>query len=195
MRGKKTAADIIDHLDIDLNPRCRPDYLLRRLHTDCRRMKCDGALLTELRRCRCVSLVVLATDNMDCFWESISGIDGIKGAVDAILCSSVLGVLKDEGVNRFFGPWLETHRLTFKQALLLDDSVKVCAEFEAAGGTAVTVRSSADAINGLRKWLRDLGLRGSTWEQVSIHDRSLKCSPSNKPEKVFGIQSPLFYLT
>ncbi len=152
MRGRLTSEEIVTQLDVQLNRRYKSDYLLRRLHEDCRRMTCDPDLVNELRVVRTNAFVVLATDNMDCFWRAVLAIRGLSLTVDAILCSSELGVLKKDSVDRFFRPWLARHNLTFQNSLLLDDSEDICEAFQAAGGAAVVVGSSEDAILGLRTW-------------------------------------------
>jgi len=115
-------------------------------------MVCDPRLVQELRETHVGNFIVLATDNMDCFWQAALSLSDLCNTVDAILCSSELGVLKKDGVESFFAPWLRRHRLSFRDALLLDDSTETCQAFRLAGGVSVVVRDVDDAIRGLQSW-------------------------------------------
>ena len=152
MRGLLSSEDVVRSLEICLDRRCKDDFLLRRLREDCRRMPAHRELLLELQAARRSSLVVLATDNMDCFIERLRVGRDLEQAVDAVLCSATLGVLKTDSVANFFGPWLSAHNLSFADTVLLDDNQSICAEFSAAGGTAILVRSVEQAIQDLRRW-------------------------------------------
>ncbi len=152
MRGQLSSEDIIRSLAVRLDRRCRPDFLKRRLTDDCRRMTAHPRLLQELQVVRRNSFVVLATDNMDCFVERLRVGRDLASVIDAVLCSARLGLLKTDGVDKFFGPWLEAHRLGFTDALLLDDNEDICAAFVSAGGKAVVVRSVEQAVAELRRW-------------------------------------------
>ena len=80
-----------------------------------------------LHRMRAEAMVVVATDNMDCFarvfedarhrrgrlnraWETLADWAVI---CDDIICSSQAGVLKSEDPQAFFGPWLAAHKGRF----------------------------------------------------------------------------------
>lgn len=152
MRGSVTSEEIIGALAVRLDRRCKSDYLVRRLKDDCRQMRAHPRLLQELQTIRHNSFVVLATDNMDCFAERLRAGRDLAGVIDIVLCSTRLGVLKTDGVDKFFGPWLKAHALAFTDALLLDDNEDICAEFVSSGGTAVVVRSIEDALIEIRRW-------------------------------------------
>ena len=152
MRGQLRTDDIVHSLGVSLDRRFRPDFLTRRLREDCRKMACNQLLIKELRKVTSKTLVVLATDNMDCFLEQAHLIPDIRTLFDEILCSSSIGTLKHEDVNRFFGSWLDQNRLTFAQSILLDDSLDTCRQFQAAGGKAIHVTSIHDAIEKFQIW-------------------------------------------
>lgn len=152
MRGQISSEDIIRSLGVRLDRRCRPDFLRRRLTDDCRRMTAHPQLLRELQVVRRDSFVVLATDNMDCFVERLRVGKDLESVIDVVLCSAQLGLLKTDGVDKFFGPWLEAHRLDFTNALLLDDNADICAAFVSAGGKAIVVRSIEQTVAELRRW-------------------------------------------
>jgi FMN phosphatase YigB (HAD superfamily) len=154
MRGELQSAEVISLLNVSLDRRTRADYLLRRLYSDCRKMRVNGDLLLELSKIRPSTFVVIATDNMDCFFDQIDSRRDIRSSVDAVLCSSNLGVLKSENIHLFFEPWLKQHHLSFSESLLLDDSIENCEAFRRAGGTAHVVKSTRGTIEALRDWHR-----------------------------------------
>lgn len=143
MRGDLTSSEIIDSLEVPLPHRYRREYLKQTLLRDCRSMNPNSDLLRVLRSYAygCQGWLVLATDNMDCFAESLESITGLLNVFDCVLCSSQLGVLKSDGVARFFGPWLDAHGLGFHQAVLIDDSENTCLDFERAGGISINFRN------------------------------------------------------
>lgn len=151
-RGEIPSDEVINLLNINLGSRYRFDFLKRRLERDCRQMVTDLTLLKELRQAQGDCYVVLATDNVDCFFEQLDAKPEIRHTMDAVLCSSALGVLKSDSVVHFFKPWLDQHQLNFSHAVLLDDSVTICEEFRKAGGAAIVVNSISDTIKMLRLW-------------------------------------------
>jgi FMN phosphatase YigB (HAD superfamily) len=151
-RGEIPSEQVIGLLNINLDRRYRYDFLKRRLERDCKRMTTDLALLKELQEARSDCFVVLATDNVDCFFEQLDAKPEVRSTMDAVLCSSALGVLKSDNVVRFFKPWLDQHQLDFSDAVLLDDSAAICEEFRRAGGAAIVVTSIPETINMLRSW-------------------------------------------
>ncbi|MDF1744632.1 MAG: hypothetical protein P1V19_13130, partial [Gimesia sp.] len=158
MRGKVNASEVIESLELVLNKPYNSDYLVRKLVDDCRLMRTNAGLFNVLQKAQNNgAFVVLATDNMDCFFEQIQrsmnrrrsyrkSIDLSKNQTlpmaetvnlfDDVLCSSELGVLKREDPTRFFGDWLDKRSLDFKNALLLDDLEDNCSGFCSAGGAA-----------------------------------------------------------
>lgn len=147
MRGELNSQEILQEIGMQLPKPYKDDYLRRRLYQDCRKAGFDSDLLEFLQDFRSRYFLVLATDNMDCFFESLDHMDGLLKGFDFVLCSSELGVLKSDGVREFFGPWLEAHRLTFNQAMLIDDSEDTCLAFSRAGGASVLYKSMDDVKN------------------------------------------------
>jgi FMN phosphatase YigB (HAD superfamily) len=152
MRGRVTAQQVVASLDVELDRRARGDYLLRKLFHDCSKMTCEAPVIAALQDARTNCFIVLATDNMDCFTQGMHRIKDMTDTVDAILCSSSIGVLKSDSIERFFGAWLADHQLSFANAILLDDCAATCDAFVRAGGHAVVVNNITDAVGGLREW-------------------------------------------
>lgn len=169
MRGARSSEEIISAMTIGLDRRFRQDFLSRRLDIDCRRMRVNVELFEVLRalRARTPALVVIATDNMDCFVRAFEYVQSrarrqattpetlADWAVfcDDIVCSSEIGRLKSEDPTAFFGPWLSTHDLSFSDALLIDDRADNCAAFVRQGGTAVQWKMGSGDIREIAESL------------------------------------------
>ncbi|GAA2209900.1 hypothetical protein GCM10009850_053590 [Nonomuraea monospora] len=135
-------------------------------------MRVNVPLLELLREIRALASIVVATDNMDCFAETFRRLRGGRRPTgrgstetlawwasdcDDLISSSDVAVLKDEDAARFFMPWLSRHGMTFRDALLIDDSTSCCAAFREQGGTALRWRMGDDDLSGvatvLNGWL------------------------------------------
>lgn len=143
MRGRVNAAEVVKTLTGPRDRRCGEDYLLRRLWADCGRMRVREAVLDRLQRLPELTLLVIATDNMDCFAESVTRIPRLR-FFHGVLCSSDLGVLKAEDPERFFGPLVSAYGLEALDTLLLDDSKANCQAFEKWGGRAIQLGPETD---------------------------------------------------
>ncbi|HEV3320306.1 MAG TPA: hypothetical protein VG053_11375 [Solirubrobacteraceae bacterium] len=111
-------------------------------------------LLEALRKLPEMTLVVIATDNMDCFSDSVPRLRPLNGVFHATLCSSDLGVLKAEDPERFFGRLLNDHGLSPREATLIDDSDRNCARFAGFGGHPIHFRDVPQAVGELEHWAR-----------------------------------------
>jgi hypothetical protein len=67
MTGLMSSSQVIAEMGIQLDKRFRDDFLSRRLDLDCARMGVNADLFDVLRVMRAEAMVVVATDNMDCF--------------------------------------------------------------------------------------------------------------------------------
>jgi hypothetical protein len=170
MTGLLSSDQIIAGMGIRLDRRFRDDFLARRLDLDCARMRVNAELFEVLCVSRAKAMVVIATDNMDCFtrafhhargrrrrthpWETLADWAVI---CDDIICSSDVAALKADDPQAFFGPWLGRHDLRFPDAVLIDDRADNCAAFSACGGTAICWKMGVDDISeiigALKSWL------------------------------------------
>jgi FMN phosphatase YigB (HAD superfamily) len=158
-------------MGIGLDRRFRDDFLARRLDMDCARMRVNVQLMQVLRNLRPAVLVVLATDNMDCFArtfgqsharprrsaaESESLADWAR-ICDDIVCSSDVGTLKAEDPARFFGPFLSEYGLSFSDALLIDDRSDNCDAFRRQGGNVIQWRMAnndlGEVVAAVTQWI------------------------------------------
>jgi hypothetical protein len=134
MRGGVTFQQILSTMDLPTKG-VSSEFWKKRLLLDCRRTRWEEELRESLKELSNQgSFIVLATDNMDCFYDSIDSITGLNEVFDSVLCSSNQGVLKAEAPERFFGPWLQSHSIPWSEARLIDDSQKNCDAFCKLGG-------------------------------------------------------------
>lgn len=150
MRGVHSAEDAIRRFDAPTLPKAKECFMLKRLIQDCISMRLDGEIVRVLQRIRQHSLVVLATDNMDCFVNAIDENREIRNSFDDVLCSCEVGALKEEP-EHFFAPWLKRHRRSFRDAILVDDSAQNCQAFEEAGGSAIHFTQTDSALVSLAR--------------------------------------------
>ncbi len=170
MKGQLSSDQVIAGMGIPLDRRFRRDYLARRLDDDCARMTVNAELFDVLRAARAEAIVVVATDNMDCFDRTFRAartrarhrperetLADWAAICDDLICSSHTGTLKSEDPQSFFGPWLADHGLGFADAVLIDDRTDNCQAFAGQGGTAICwkmgTRPVADAAAQLATWL------------------------------------------
>jgi hypothetical protein len=170
MKGLLSSDQVIAQMGIQLPGRFRDDFLARRLDLDCSRMTVNAELFEVLRIIRANAMVVVATDNMDCFARAFEHArrrrrnDRDRETLadwavicDDIICSSQAGALKSEDPQAFFGPWLTAHWVDFGDAVLIDDRADNCAAFAGKGGTAIQWKMGTSDISEvtsrLRQWL------------------------------------------
>lgn len=175
MKGLLSSQEIIQAMDIRLDRRFRDDFLNRRLYIDCARMRVNVDLFDLLRTMKAMALVVLATDNMDCFVDTFGKartrrtrppaaraetLTDWAVICDDIICSSDVAALKSEDPTSFFGPWLAQSGLDFTDAILIDDRADNCAAFRDRGGTTLQWKMGtnpiSDATHRLRQWMDTL---------------------------------------
>lgn len=187
MKGLLSSDQVISEMGIRLPGRFRDDFLARRLDLDCARMRVNVAAFEVLRAIRIDAMVVVATDNMDCFARAFSrarsrGHRRVRERetladwaviCDDIICSSQAGTLKSENPPAFFGPWLAAHGVRFTEAVLIDDRADNCAAFTGQGGAAIQWKMGtsdvSDLASRLRQWLD------------GDHDAIRDCAPPAAP--------------
>lgn len=155
MRGLVSSVEVISEMEIQLSRKYADDFLLRRLIEDCLEMEINRQVMDGINsHDPDQTLRVLATDNMDCFVDaSLRKKSDLRQMFDEILCSSEIGVLKAEDPQRFFGWWLEEHELSSTDAILVDDSMANCQQFERWGGNAIHYREPKSAMTELWTWM------------------------------------------
>lgn len=174
MRGEISSREIVDGMELRSH-RFGRQFIGRRLFEDCELMEVNQGLVALLAGIAGRAFIVIATDNMDCFYEQLlllrskrpnarddgefSNLAQVARHFDDVLCSSALGVLKSERPDEFFGRWLDLHKLTFARSLLLDDNATNCAAFRTMGGVALRVTDGdfsdgyAEVAHTITEWL------------------------------------------
>lgn len=172
MKGLLSSDQVIAEMGIQLDRRFKEDFLSRRLDIDCARMKVNAELFEVLCAMLAEAMVVIVTDNMDCFArvfeQSRGGARRRRGhgretfadwavICDDIICSSQTRALKSEDPQAFFEPWLAMHGMKFTDAVLIDDRADNCAAFTGQGGAAIQWKMGSndigDAVSQLKRWL------------------------------------------
>lgn len=171
MKGLLSSEQVINAMDIRLDRRFRDDFLAQRLLVDCRSMRVNVALFKALRHVKSTAMVVLATDNMDCFQQTFDHVrkrtrrpTAVSETLadwavicDDIVCSSEVGALKAEDPVGFFGDFLARHGLSFADAALVDDRADNCQAFAEQGGTPIQYKMTNGDVNdvmaALAGWL------------------------------------------
>jgi FMN phosphatase YigB (HAD superfamily) len=171
MKGLLSSSEVIAEMGIQLDKRFRDDFLARRLDIDCARMSVNVGLFEVLRAMRAEAMVVIATDNMDCFARAFEQARRRKRRrardretladwaviCDDIICSSDVAALKADDTRLFFGAWLDRHGMQFRDAVLIDDRADNCTAFTECGGMAIQWKMGtsdvSDATGALKNWL------------------------------------------
>lgn len=155
MRGDLDSSYIVDWLNIPLDKRFKPDFLLRNLIRSCEKMKCNEQMKDLALLAKKYALVVIATDNMDCFSKGALKNNELNKIADDILCSSDLGLLKTQNITDFFGDWLSANSIQIENSLLIDDCETTCLAFKDAGGYAIHYNNYNSVMNSMLRWLND----------------------------------------
>jgi len=171
MRGILSSEQVIANMGIWLDRRFREDFLARRLDVDCAKMRVNVELFQTLRNAKPHAVIVLATDNMDCFLRTFDAVRSRRRRLhpdaetladwaiicDDIICSSDVGTLKADDPEGFFGGWLTDNGFTFADALLIDDRADNCAAFRNHGGSTIQWKMGkntiTEATDPLSRWL------------------------------------------
>jgi FMN phosphatase YigB (HAD superfamily) len=150
MRGHLSTRDVVARFLVDHDNPELVAFLEQQAIDDCTQGPIRRQVVHQLRKLRARHLVVLATDNMDCFTAALPHRQDLRTVFDDYLTSCELGVLKAEDPERFFLPWLDAHRITANNAVLVDDRAENCARFCELGGQAIVFDNSAPTWTALR---------------------------------------------
>jgi FMN phosphatase YigB (HAD superfamily) len=134
MKGHLTYKKLIDDfLDFSDSDKIKIE---KSLLNYCENLTLEENLVKLLLKMSDKAFIVLATDNMDCFYESLKKLPQLD-LFDFILSSNNVGALKKESALDFFGSWLESHEILIQNCLLIDDFEINCQKFEESGGFSV----------------------------------------------------------
>lgn len=97
--------------------------------------------------------IVMATDNVDYFSGLVHKFERYD-LFSHIINSADVKALKAEDPQGFFGACLKKFRMTFKDAILIDDNPKNIRSFAGAGGTGLLYKYPTDDIGRLKSSLK-----------------------------------------
>ncbi len=153
MRGELTEDDVLtkmsDETGID------KEIIQESLTHSCKQMAlCSTNIAPLIRELQAKgALVVIATDNMDVFRKYTVPALKLDELFDDILISSELGVLKDDkepvGAISFFDKYLQDKGLSYKDAVLLDDSPDSSGKYKTLGFERVLIGSPEGLVVAL----------------------------------------------
>lgn len=155
MRGEISSDKILSLIEKELNI---PFSILKEeLRLSCVNMKlCDDRIPKLLNKIRSKGIqIVIATDNMDTFRETIRAMK-LKDMFDDFLISSEMGILKDdldpEDSIKFFDEYLNLKGYSYGESVLLDDSPDSSGKYAKFGFNRVIISSSSDLVKELQKY-------------------------------------------
>ncbi len=137
LRGKHTAEEINKH--IADNTDIEYDYLWELFVQDCKNMTVPQDILDNLNALREKYIVILITGNMDSFTRFTQPALWLDRYFDAISNSFYEGRHKTDDDGSLFMKYTEQYNSDIKDAILIDDSTKVCDVFTKLGGTSLQV--------------------------------------------------------
>lgn len=111
---------------------------------ECETMHIQATALKAIDRLRQDAVVLLVTDNMDCFSRFTVPALGLDRHFDGISNSSETGILKADGNGAIFRQLAEHWGMHEDACTLLDDSADACANVTAMGGRAIRIERRGD---------------------------------------------------
>jgi|SRR6185312_3378004 len=150
MKGNYTYEDILNIIEPNLSV-YEKKVLKNSVNSYCSNLILNESLVAILKNASRSAFIVLATDNMDCFFNCLFALPQL-GLFDSILSSNNLGILKKEDPERFFGQWLKNHNIPFENAILVDDSILNCREFKKHGGSYLQYTDTNRDLLSLINW-------------------------------------------
>jgi FMN phosphatase YigB (HAD superfamily) len=116
--------------------RLESSFLEKNLQASCEQMSLSRQTQSLLQQLQKTALVVLVTDNMDCFSLYTGPRLKKQGLFDLIINSADVRRLKCSDNGRTFRETAARYEIPLSQCFLIDDSEKTCAQFEKIGGIA-----------------------------------------------------------
>lgn len=134
MLGKHSAEEINELVAQRLY--CNPKELWQIFVQDCEQMSVPSELIDLLQHLREHYVVVLITDNMDCFTRFTVPALQLANHFDMICNSSEEGRCKRDAEGASFTKYATAADCSLSDSILIDDSILNCHLFENLGGTS-----------------------------------------------------------
>lgn len=151
MLGQATDDQVVARLDVSLPSNYRSDFLVRSLLRGCKNSDVDPTMAALVSETGEYAFTAIASDNMDCFVRATPAVLSGETRVDEVIVSSQVGAMKKDDPESFFGPTLRRYALDRSQAILIDDCLDTCHNFEAWGGRSIHFESPSQAVDALRR--------------------------------------------
>ena len=157
VRGHCCASDVVDYIFPNMENK---KEFLDTLSSNCKQVKFDDnryiSVVSNLKNAG--YRVVLATDNMDLFYDNTISNLKLDVLFDDIISSHKLHSMKRDVVDNklpFFENYLLLQNLTYSDVVLIDDNLLNIEACKACGMHAVHVTNNEDVINTLERFLAD----------------------------------------
>ena len=149
LRGKHTAEEINKYIADETG--IEYTYLWELFVQDCKNMHVPQEVLNKLNELRNKYTVILITGNMDSFTRFTQPALELEKYFDVISNSFYEGKHKTDDNGSLFIKYIEQCDTDIKDALLIDDSTKVCDIFTKLGGTSLQVSHEKPILHYLQK--------------------------------------------
>ncbi len=149
MRGQKSSEDI----NQIISDKCNLDYnmIWNYFVKDCKNMIISEDILCALSACKKNNILILITDNMDCFNRFTKNKLNLSEYFHYIFNSCDYGFLKDDPPQRgLFKKIIDLQGFDVQKSVLLDNSQKNCDLFNQLGGTSFLIKDKQDVISILK---------------------------------------------
>ncbi len=142
MRGKYTAEQVNERVSQEIGESYEKVWQL--FVNDCSTMRVPQEILEALSVLRSRYTVVLITGNTDSFSRFTVPALGLENYFDHISNSYYEGKHKTDNSGEIFVEYAVKFSIPLNECIVIDDSPRVCATFEALGGTAYSITSEKD---------------------------------------------------
>ncbi|MDP3989022.1 MAG: hypothetical protein Q8P93_02200 [bacterium] len=115
------------------------EELWRAFEKDCKEMSVSQSILQKILDLRKGFYIILMTGNMDCFDRFTVPTLRLDNYFDSISNSYNEGKLKDDNNGELFVEYAKRHNADLRDAIVIDDSPRVCSTFINLGGKAFQV--------------------------------------------------------
>lgn len=143
MLGKHTSEDICEFVSNELS--LPYEVVWWQFVEDCTAMYVSEKTLELISTLRDKYVIILLTDNMDCFNRFTVPALGLASYFDEITNSAYTHVFKNDASGQIFKDIAKKYGVGLEFALLIDNSAKVCEVFSALGGTVFHVKGENTA--------------------------------------------------
>lgn len=152
MRGKYSSEDI--HQLLAKNFNLDFDEILTIFIEDCKRIETSKLILEKLRSLKEKYLLVMVTDNMDCFDRFFLPENKILQETFDEICNSFnFKKLKNDNNGEIFLDILQKYGIPITDCCVIDDSMFTCDTFQRLGGKYYNSRTEEEVLEALNNFV------------------------------------------